>query len=331
MKDRRGIRLLLTLLSMCALGAAVFAFLHTEPSFEGRKLSDWLWTMNGSKEGPEKEEARAAVRKLGTNSIPLLLRWLRQEDRPSLTERFDTVRHTVFFWLVTHKLIANRSITSLRDFNPSHSAMAMLALPELDHAARLAAIPKLIQMLGEKNRWPENIPRAAGGAYMVLPKMAPESIGPLTEALSSPDPQVWALAAGALSGIGPDARAAIPVLEKRLTDKDPIVRVGAAGVISKLGGDPSVFLPVVIQSLTEVGPMNLDMPLEILLRYKEGAKAAVPALVGILSKTPSSPNPTNTIARDQVINALRQIDPGALPRRRCHKPGPKPTIPPQPG
>jgi hypothetical protein len=211
MKDRRGIRILLILLSMFALGAAVSALLHKEPSFEGRKLSDWIWTMNGSKAGPEKEEARAAVRKLGTNSIPLLLRWLRQEDRPSLTERFDTVRHTVFFWLVTHKLIANRSITSLRHFNPSHSAMAMWALPELDHAARMAAIPKLIQMLGEKNRWPEDIPRAAGGAYMVLPKMAPESIAPLTEALSSHDPQVWALAAGALSEIGPDARAAIPV------------------------------------------------------------------------------------------------------------------------
>jgi hypothetical protein len=314
MKDRRGFRIMLILLSMCALGAAVSALLHTEPSFEGRKLSDWVWTMNGSKPGPEQEEARAAVRKLGTNSIPLLLRWLRQEDRPSFTERFDTVRHTVFFWLVTHKLIANRSITSLRDFNPSHSAMATWALPELDHAARMAAIPKLIQMLGEKNRWPEDITRAAGGAYLVLPKLAPESIGPLIEALSSPDPQVWALAAGALSEIGPDARAAIPVLEKRLTDKDPIVRVGAAGVISKIGGDPTVFLPVVIQNLTEVGPMNLDMPLEILLRYKEGAKAAVPALVGILNKTPSSLNSTNTIVRNQVINALRQIDSEALPK-----------------
>lgn len=314
MKDRRGIRILLILLSMCALAAAVSALLHTEPSFEGRKLSDWVWTMNDSKAGPEKEEARAAVRKLGTNSIPLLLRWLRQEDRPSFTERFDTVRHTVFFWLVNHKVIANRSITSLRDFNPSHSAMATWALPELDHASRVVAIPTLIQMLGEKHRWPEDIPRAAGGAYLVLPKLAPESIGPLIEALSSPDPQVWALAAGALSEIGPDARAAIPVLEKRLTDKDPIVRVGAAGVISKIGGDPTVFLPVVIQNLTEVGPMNLDMPLEILLRYKEGAKAAVPALVGILNNTPSSLNSTNTIVRNQVINALRQIDPEALPK-----------------
>lgn len=313
MQTRYRIRLTLIVLTVCALGAsAVFAFLHTQPSFEGRYLSDWIWTMNGSEAGPEKEKARAVVSQLGTNSIPLLLKWLRQEDRPSLTGRFDRLRHAVFFWLVRHKLIANRSITSLRDFNPSHSAMAMWALPELDHAGRVAAIPTLIQMLGERNRWPEDIPRAAGGAYIVLSKMAPESTVPLTQALSSHDPQVWALAAGALSEIGPDARAAIPVLEKHLTDKDPLIRVGAAGAISKIGGDPSMFLPVVIQSLTEVGPMNLDTPLEILLRYKERAKAAVPVLVGILNETPSSRNPTNTLVRDQVINALRQIDPEAL-------------------
>jgi len=44
--------------------------------------------MNSEKPGPEKEEARAIVRQLGTNSIPLLLRWLREPDRLSLNERF---------------------------------------------------------------------------------------------------------------------------------------------------------------------------------------------------------------------------------------------------
>jgi HEAT repeat protein len=313
MQDRLCIRITLILLSVCALvTVAVFAIRHKEPSFEGRYLSDWIWTMNGSEPGPDKDKARAVVRQLGTNSIPLLLRWLRQEDRPSLTGRFDKLRHDLFFWLVRHKLIANRSIRSLRDFNPSRSAMAMWALPELDHTGRVTAIPTLIQMLGEKNRWPENIPRAAGGACIVLSKMAPESTAPLTEALSSHDPQVWALAAGALGEIGPNARAAIPVLAKRLTDKDPLMRVGAAGVIGKIGGDPNVFLPVVIQSLTQVDPINVDSPLEILLRYKERARAAVPVLIRILDKNPSSPNPTNTIVRDQVINALRQIDPEAL-------------------
>jgi hypothetical protein len=84
----------------------------------------------------------------------------------------------------------------------------------------------------------------------------------------------------------------------------------------KIGGDPNTFLPVVIQSLTEVDLMALEGPLEILLRYKEHAKAAAPVLIGILNKTPSSANPTNTIVRDQVISALRQIDLEALAKVR---------------
>ena len=60
----------------------------------------------------------------------------------------------------------------------------------------------------------------------------------------------------------------------------------------------------------------MDYSLDILVRYKEHAKAAVPVLVGILNDTPNSTNPTNRIVRDQVINALRQIDPEALAKAR---------------
>src|ERR1035438_7008417 len=86
------IRNILIILAACVLGAiGLNAFLSREPSFEGKRFSDWIWTMNGKEAGPEKEKARAVVRMLGTNSVPLLLDWLRQEDRPSLTERFDEV------------------------------------------------------------------------------------------------------------------------------------------------------------------------------------------------------------------------------------------------
>jgi HEAT repeat protein len=313
MSKRFRIRIMLILLSVCALGAiGLYPLFHMEPSFEGRHFSDWIWTMNEKEAGPEKEKARAVVRQLGTNSIPLLLGWLRQEDRPSWTGRFDELRHTIFFWLVRHKLIANRSITSLQNFNPSHSAMAMWALPELDHAGRTTVIPTLIQMLGEKEPKSDQIARAAGGAHIVLSKMAPESIAPLIEALSSQDVQVWALAASALGKIGPDAKAAIPILEKRFKDKDPIMRVSAAGIIGKLGGDPDVFIPVVIQNLPEVSRDYMDFALEILLRYKEHAKAVVPVLVGILNNATDSSNTTNVMVRGQVIEALSKLAPESI-------------------
>ncbi len=313
MRKRSFIRIMLILLSVCAVGAvALLPLSRMEPSFEGRHLSDWIWTMNGKEAGPEKEKARAVVRQLGTNSIPLLLAWLRQEDRPSLTGRFDELRHGIFFWLVRHKLIANRPITDLKDFNPSHSAMAMWALPELDHAGRTRVIPTLIQMLGEKEPKSDQISRAAGGAYIVLSKMAPESIAPLIETLSSQDVQIWGLAAGALGEIGPEAKAAIPILEKRFKDKDPIMRVSAAGIIGKLGGDPQEFIPVVIQNLPEASRDYMDFALDILLRYKEHAKAAVPVLVGILNNASDSSNTTNGMVRGEVIAALSKLAPESI-------------------
>jgi HEAT repeat protein len=237
------------------------------------------------------------------------LNWLREEDHPSFIGRFDAARHAVFFWLVRHKLIANQSIQSLPDFNRSHRGMAIGALPELDHTGRLKAVPTLIRMLGEKSHWPDEVPPTAYSALIVLSKMAPESTAPLIQALSSRDPQVWAMAAGGLGEIGPGASAAIPVLEQRLADKDPMIRVGAARVICKLGGDPNAYLPVVIQSLNEVDLTNLFFPLEVLLQYKQHAHAAVPALTSILNKTRASTNVTSIVARNQVIQALKEIDP----------------------
>jgi HEAT repeats len=269
--------------------------------------------MDGKKAGPEKEKAHAVVRMLGTDSIPLLLDWLRQEPRPSMTARFDEVRHHVFFWLVGHKVIASRPITSLPgDFNPSHSAMAMWAMPELGPAGKETAIPILIQMLGDKKRKPDEISHAAGAAFLVLSQMAPESIDPLIVALSNQDSQVRMLAAGALGEIGPAAKSAIPVLEKGLENKDPNMRVGTAEVIGKLGGDPGSFIPAVVQALPEIDRENMDCALSVLLRYKDHANAAVPVLVDILNKTAHSTNKNDFWVRGDIINALRQIDPSAL-------------------
>ena len=262
--------------------------------------------MNGKKAGPEKEKARAVVRVLGTNSVPLLLNWLRQEDRPSLTERYDEVRTKVIFWLVGHKIIANRSVTALNDFNPSHRGMAMWALPELDPSSKRSAIPTLIKMLGDKKHKPHETSEVAGVACLVLSKMAPESIDPLIAALDSQDAQVRLLAAGALAEIGPDAKAAIPFLKKDLADKDPSVRARTAMVIAKVGGDPDFFLPIIIQALPQMDPQNLDDFLGGLYDYRE-RKIAVPILVGIQNQIEHSNSLFSPVVQGKVMNALQQI------------------------
>jgi hypothetical protein len=299
----------LIVLSACVLGVIVLIlFRGNEPRVEGRQLSAWIWQMVGAQTVAEREEAHAVVRRLGPDTVPILLDWLRQEDRPSMTARFDAVRQRAFFWTVRQGPITNNSITSLQDFNPSRSAMATWALPQLNNECRQAAIPILVQMLGDRERTGAN----AVVAFQALSKMAPESVAPLITALSSTDDQVRMWAMCALAEIGPSAKGAIPYCDKGLKDKDPKFRAGTAELIGKLGGEPDSFVPVLVQALPELDPESLDYYLEVLLRHKEHAATAIPVLQQIQKRTEHSTNQTEIFNRGQVTKTLQQIEPASV-------------------
>ena len=277
-----------------------------EPSFEGKLFSNWIWTVVDSEDGPKKEEARAVVRKLGHGHVPLLLQWLREEDHPSVVERFDQAREKVFFWLVRHKLSKNRSISAPQDFNPSHQAMAMRALPELEAVDQRAAIPALIAMLGEKSSKTNAMPESTGAAFCVLSEMNPEAIQPLINALTNRDIQAWSLAGCALAKMEPSAKPAIPIFEKRLNDQDSDVRVTSADCIGKLGGDPAIFIPVLIQALDTTDWEALVSRLDVLVHYKENATNAIPVLAKVLNNFAST-NIDDILARQSITNAIIKI------------------------
>ena len=306
-------RQLYILLASALLAATVMLSLNrSEPSYEGRCLSDWVIAMN---DGKDMDRARVVVHHLGTNAIPLLLNWLQRPDRPTLRGRYWQAKQDGFSWLEAHRWITPRPRLWKMDWRASYRSLAQGTFFELGPDGK-DAIPTLIQWLGRKARTTNEIDEVAGTAYLILGHMAPASIPPLINALSSSDDQVYALAAGALSNIGPDAKAAIPVLRRRLNHKNPLMRVGAADVIGKIGGDPEEFMPVVVQALREPDLENLDYVLDILLRYKEHAKDAVPALLELLHGIPEPGNLTQRIARDQLKGTLGQLAPDAVAEDR---------------
>jgi hypothetical protein len=285
---------------------------RSEPAYEGKSLSDWIVAMNTAHELEDKQEARAAVHRLGSNSIPLLLDWLQRKDTPSLKGRYWQAKYGAIAWLEGHRLLAPKPHLMEMDWKACHRALAQAAFEELGPDGK-EAIPTLIQWLGRKAGTTNELDETAGAAYCVLGKLAPASIPALITALSNPDNQVWALAAGALANIGPDARAAIPVLRSRLHDPDHLTRVTAADVIGKLGGDPQEFMPVLIQSLREPDADMLGYKLDVLLHYKDQAKSAVPTLLDLLRSIPDSGSLTNQAMRQDLLNAIRQLDPAATP------------------
>ncbi len=265
--------------------------------------------MNSNNPGPEKEKARTVVQLLGSNSVPLLLDWLNEEDRPSLGYRINDARASFSFWLMRHHILANDSVSSHYHGQPPHSLLAVWALPELSPEAKRSAVPTLIQRLGDKDQDTNQCSLSAGSSYLALKKMAPESIDPLIKALSSHDRQTRLLAAGTLGEIGTSAKAAIPVLEKSLTDTDPQVRASIAIDIGKLGGDTDVFVPVLIRTLPDLDPEGVDYALNGLLDNKEHAKSAIPVLLAIVDKFDRSTDEARLWLHPNVLEAIKQIDP----------------------
>lgn len=300
------------LLLACGLAVvALFLWLRPapEPVYQGRCLSDWIVAMHRGK-APQREQARAAVHYLGPSSLPWLLKWLQEPDHPTLKARLSRAQAGAASWLERRKLLPTRLRPVVMDWKESYRFLAVEAFRELGPDGQ-AAIPELIRLLGDREGSSTNdVGDTAGFAYVVLRQMVPTSIPALIEALSSPDDQVWALAAEALGDAGAEARAAIPLLRKRLTDRDPALRLEAADAMGKLGVDPREFMPVVVEDLRQPDLGNLDAKLEVLLRYKEQAQSAVPVLRKLLADSATS---TNWTTRYMLTNALAQLCPEALP------------------
>jgi HEAT repeat protein len=263
------------------------------------------------RDGPDRKKAREVVHRLGTNDWPVLVEWLRREDHPTAKGRFYSFRSAMREWMVKVKFVKPHPETAYFDAKESYRALGMLALQELGPDGK-ATIPALIRLLAEKRPKPDEISPVAGAAFCILPTMSPESIGPLTQALSSPSKQVRQLAASALSRIGTNANAAIPILEVWLHDEQLSKRLQAAYVLGKIGGNPRECVSVVITSLSEGNMEALNYQLDILKEFKGRAKPAIPILLGILTNTPESKTVSKAAIRNSVMVALHEIDSEAV-------------------
>ena len=68
-----------------------------EPVYQGKTLSEWLQTWRKSDDGSEKEkQAEAAIRTIGNNGIPTLLRLIQTPDSDFRTKLKDLLRDQTF-------------------------------------------------------------------------------------------------------------------------------------------------------------------------------------------------------------------------------------------
>jgi len=108
---------------------------------------------------------------------------------------------------------------------------------QLEGAVGFSDLDRLVQHLIQLLHT-ERDPKRRAQAALCLGSLAPNSVEPLTRALSDPDPDVAMYAAGAFVKVGPPGRQAIPELIKALHHDNWNVRFFAAEALGAMGPDP---------------------------------------------------------------------------------------------
>lgn len=228
----------------------------TEPEYDSQPLSYHLFSLTYGDVRRERA-AREAVRAMGTNAVPQLIRIL---------EARESSFKTCF-----NELARRQSLIRFR-FEPlsvrqMHAALACqelgpVAAPAIPALAALVADPELAQWavpaLAEIG--PQTFPlltnalfsgnatakvAAAGSLRHMRPREL--AVPPLLRTLESRDARLRSLAAESLGAVGLDSSAIVSALIPRLDDVDNSVRISAARSLGWLGHSASAAVPKLIE------------------------------------------------------------------------------------
>ncbi|HYG33628.1 MAG TPA: HEAT repeat domain-containing protein [Clostridia bacterium] len=244
MMSKRG-RLALAVLLVALVSVVVCQMWPTrEPVYQGKRLTAWLsqymanhWV--AAKQNNELDkQAQAAIRQIGTNAIPSLLRMLRAKDSAltlkmmSLAQyqhiiRIGPVPAKAWNWTATAGFQvlgeeAQSAVPALMDIinqniTPASRASAIRALGSIGAPAKVA-VPLLVQCTTDADGDVHSssiyaLAQIGSEPCLVVPVLAKALRGPVFEAHSN--------VIRMLERFGPEAKPAVPELLKLLTRPDP--------------------------------------------------------------------------------------------------------------
>jgi HEAT repeat protein len=211
---KRG--LMLGILAVGVLATLIVFFTRPrEPSYNGRCLSAWI-TMLGETDlhNDYRQDAVRAVRQIGSQAVPYLLRWI-QVEPPSWVDRTRRqVRGRLGGYLPSWVLRENYD--KLTKCIGSARAFKILG----EEAA--GAIPDLVRIVNEPlpQKFDETITPTRRAAAVALAAIGQDGARPLVEAITNQPLDVQYEALLAVSYLGSTGRLAVPGLVKTLLSDD---------------------------------------------------------------------------------------------------------------
>lgn len=202
-----------------------------QPVYRGKPLALWLQTYAPSspsvRNSPEWKETDDAVRELGTNCIPILLRMICAKDS-ALKLRLVALAQKQHFVKIRFVPAAEKNVEASRAFIV------------LGDAAK-GAVPLLIKAYDEDISF-----RSRGAIADALAWIGPSAkpaIPLLLRAATNSDPQLRANALWALGEIHAEASVCVPRLIDALSDSNGWVQLCAAHALGKFGAEARAAVP----------------------------------------------------------------------------------------
>ncbi|MDB6067957.1 MAG: repeat protein [Pedosphaera sp.] len=225
----------LLLIVVCAL--ASHAFLPQKPAYNGKDLNAWLADFHKG----DPQAAGEAVRHIGTNSVPTLLRLLQKKDSSLKVKSVKMARkqQIIVIRFVPARMHMQDALSAFRSLGPqaSNAVPALVVLLDQNHTPETraaaaealgligpAAQPAIPSLLRETNNPNSQIRANALWALASIHAGPDCTVRLLTSALSDCDPGVRIVAAESLGYFQADAKPAVPALTKLLNDKNAVLR-----------------------------------------------------------------------------------------------------------
>lgn len=263
---------ILILSVMVVAGEWLLVWMTSEPSYQGKSLSQWIRGLEYENVNPT-EEQRAALRAMGEPAIQRLIAMLKHRDSP-LKRKF--VDYANMDERIYNRVIARRYVIP----ESGYHAEAATALGEIGPAAR-EAIPVLMEAANDAN--PVNY-LVAPRARAALMKIGEEPIAPLLAELTntaSTNWSNWYRAAQTVKYLGTNAEATVPLLVSALqsTNTGPGMRWTAVWGLGGIASRPDITVPALIGCLGDKNPNFRRCAIDGLCKFKEAKQQVVPVLL----------------------------------------------------
>jgi HEAT repeat protein len=262
MGKRHGI--ILVVLFIALAGGLVWMLSRpSEPLYQGKPLSAWINEYNG-RPGDTNQAALVAIREMGTNAIPTLLKIMESDDPP--------------FQRMMSELNRKQSLVHfpVRE-KPYPRWAASAALYAMGASAR-PAFPTLTNLLFHAN----SLFKTAAPAN-ALAGMGSGGLPPLLAALTNQNPFIRSSAATGLGWARSDLNIVVPALIARLGDRDWWVHCEAVLALGHLHAEPELAVPALMKDYPGNDPKLRSEILRAIGRFETNASAAVPMLLETLS------------------------------------------------